>query len=424
MGTDVTDRKRALAEAVDASRSKSEFLANMSHEIRTPLNGVIGMTELLLHDRPDRRSSASTRRPRRNSGEALLDVINDILDFSKIEAGKLELDRHDFDLREAVEDTCEMLAPQAHGKGLELMAWIDDDVPALRHGDRGRLRQVLTNLLSNAVKFTEAGEVAVRVPQRDGAACVRFEVADTGIGISRDAIARLFDSFAQADTSTTRRYGGTGLGLAISRQLVELMGGEIGVELDAGRGQHVPLHASGSAQPATPRPARRARQPLPDDACKVLVVDDNATNRAIVEAYLSARDVRCASAASRPDALSRDARRGARRRAVRARRSSTARCPGMDGIELAQAISLAPSLRGARLVMLTSTADRRAAAREAGIAPLPAEAGAPRAAARDRRRGDGRGAGGADGAGRAPAARPPRAATRSSWSRTTRSTSA
>ena len=186
MGTDVTERQRALAEAVEASRSKSEFLANMSHEIRTPLNGVIGMTELLLATEltPQQREYAETAA---NSGEALLGVINDILDFSKIEAGKLELDHHDFDLREAVEDTCEMLAPQAHGKGLELMAWIDDDVPPLVNGDRGRLRQVLTNLVANAVKFTEArrgrGARARPTARRD----VRFDVADTGIGIAPPA---------------------------------------------------------------------------------------------------------------------------------------------------------------------------------------------------------------------------------------------
>src|SRR3954451_2506538 len=222
MGTDSTDRKGALSEAVEASRSKSEFLANMSHEIRTPLNGVIGMTELLLQSEltAEQRDHASTAA---RSGETLLTVINDILDFSKIEAGKLELDMHDFDLREAVEDVCEMLAPQAHGKGLELMAWIDDDVPATVNGDRARLRQVLTNLVANAVKFTERGEVAVRVRlarRGDAEAVVRFDVVDTGIGIAPAAMDRLFESFSQADTSTTRRYGGTGLGLTISRQLV------------------------------------------------------------------------------------------------------------------------------------------------------------------------------------------------------------
>jgi PAS domain S-box-containing protein len=361
MGTDVSERKRALAEAVEASRSKSEFLANMSHEIRTPLNGVIGMTELLLSSdlTPQQREYALTAA---NSSEALLEVINDILDFSKIEAGKLELDHHDFDLREAVEDTCEMLAPQAHGKGLELMAWIDDDVATMVNGDRGRLRQVLTNLISNAVKFTEAGDVTVRV--RNAGRDVRIDVSDTGIGIGRQAISRLFDSFAQADTSTTRRYGGTGLGLTISRQLVELMGGEIGVTSTPGEGSTfsftVRLGAAASAHVA-----RRVRRPLPD-ALKVLIVDDNATNRAIVEAYLGEPGVSCATAATATEALTlmhAAAREGAPFELV----VLDGQMPEMDGIELAEAIGLAPSLRAARLVMLTSTTDRRLAARDAGI---------------------------------------------------------
>ena len=268
MTTDITERKRALEEAVEASRSKSEFLANMSHEIRTPLNGVIGMTDLLLETEltGEQRSYAQTAA---SSGEALLGVIDDILDFSKIEAGKLELDAHDFDLREAVEDTSEMLAPQAHGKGLELTAFVAGDVPAMVRGDRGRLRQVLTNLLSNAVKFTHRGEVAVRVEllERDEAgAKLRFEVSDTGIGIPKGKLDTLFESFAQADTSTTRRYGGTGLGLAISRQLVQLMGGEIRAESGAGRGSRfsfvVTLPVAEDARPApTPGARRRAEGP-------------------------------------------------------------------------------------------------------------------------------------------------------------------
>jgi two-component system sensor histidine kinase/response regulator len=361
MGTDVSERKRALAEAVEASRSKSEFLANMSHEIRTPLNGVIGMTELLLNSElsPQQRDYALTAA---NSSEALLDVINDILDFSKIEAGKLELDHHDFDLREAVEDTCEMLAPQAHGKNIELMAWIDAGVASFVNGDRGRLRQVLTNLLSNAIKFTEAGEVTVRV--RVEGESVRFDVTDTGIGITRAAIGRLFDSFAQADTSTTRRYGGTGLGLTISRQLVQLMGGEIAVVSTPGEGSTFTFTVRLS-EPSSPHVARRVRQSLPE-ALHVLVVDDNATNREIVEAYLDAPGVTRATAASATEALTvmhAAARNGEPFELV----VLDGQMPDMDGIELAQAISLAPSLRDACLVMLTSTTDRRVAARDAGI---------------------------------------------------------
>ena len=232
-----------------------------------------------------------------NSSEALLDVINDILDFSKIEAGKLELDRHDFDLREAVEDTCEMLAPQAHGKNLELMAWIDEDVPSLVSGDRGRLRQVLTNLISNAIKFTEAGEVAVRVRrERDH---VRFDVADTGIGISRNAIGRLVRVVRpgrHVDHAPLRRDRPRPDDLAPARRAD---GRRDRRRVDAGRGQHVHLHGPARrAVDAAPR-AAASRQPLPE-TLKVLIVDDNATNRAIVEAYLSARDVRCVDRRLRP----------------------------------------------------------------------------------------------------------------------------
>jgi two-component system sensor histidine kinase/response regulator len=366
MATDVSDRKRALAEAVEASRSKSEFLANMSHEIRTPLNGVIGMTELLLQTDllPQQREYAQTAA---SSGEALLGVINDILDFSKIEAGKLELDQHDFDLRDAVEDVCEMLAPQAHGKGLELTAFVADDVPAAVVGDRGRVRQIVTNLVSNAVKFTHRGEVSVRVELaalEGGEATLRFEVADSGIGIEPVALDTLFESFSQADTSTTRRYGGTGLGLAISRQLVQLMGGDITAESQPGQGSRFSFTVRLPA-PATARPTRPSRAAVPA-GLKVLVVDDNATNREIVQTYLASRDVAGATAGSGAEALAvmhAAAREGAPFAVV----VLDAHMPEMDGLDLAAAIRQAPSLRGARLVMLTSTGDHRERARELGI---------------------------------------------------------
>ena len=366
MSTDVTEHQHALADAVEASRSKSEFLANMSHELRTPLNGVIGMTELLLGTdlSPEQRGYARTAV---TSGEALLGVISDILDLSKIEAGRLELDHHDFDLRDAIEDTCEMLSPQAHGKGLELLAWIDDDVPARVRGDRGRLRQVLTNLLSNAVKFTTHGEVSVRVraqPHGPDAVDVRFDVTDTGIGIEPDSIERVFDAFTQADSSTTRRYGGTGLGLAICRQLVTMMSGEMGASSEPGAGSVFHFTARLELDRGAEREPRRPSS-LPH-GLRALVVDDNATNRQIVEAYLNARDIRVQQAASADEALAcmhAACEDGEPFELV----ITDFQMPGLNGIELAREIAQIPSLRAARLLMLTSSGDHRGAAREAGI---------------------------------------------------------
>jgi PAS domain S-box-containing protein len=242
---DITERKRAeaaLREAVTAAqanvRLKSAFLATMSHEIRTPLNGVMGMADLLLDTEltPEQRSLANTVR---TSADSLLSIINDILDFSKIEAGMLTFEHMPFKLRELVELCLNMMADRAHAKGLELTCLIDESVPVQVVGDAGRLRQVLLNLLGNAVKFTVHGKVVVRVAsegEEGESVRLRFAVTDTGIGISPEAQKCLFQPFAQADSSITRRFGGTGLGLAISRQLVELMGGAIGVESEAGKG--------------------------------------------------------------------------------------------------------------------------------------------------------------------------------------------
>ena len=243
--TDLTERKQieeALAaardQALEASRLKSEFLATMSHEIRTPMNSILGMNELLL--------STSLSEAQREyadavqvSAEGLLSLIDDILDFSKIEAGKLALAEIDFELRPAVDRACDMFAPKVRAKGLSLTAAVAPDVPEWLRGDAGRLHQVLVNLIGNAVKFTDQGGVEVTVCMTavtDASCTLRFEVADTGMGISQSAHQRLFQPFTQADGSMTRKYGGTGLGLAISRRLVELMGGEIGVDSEEGAG--------------------------------------------------------------------------------------------------------------------------------------------------------------------------------------------
>ena len=249
-------RARDAADA--ASRAKSEFLANMSHEIRTPMNGVLGMAELLLATDLTPRQRNLTENVQR-SAVSLLAVINDILDFSKVEAGRLELEELELDLRDVIEDTVEMLARSAHVKGLELVASIPSDVCTRLRGDPGRLRQILTNLVGNAIKFTESGHVIVSVSERDATGdqrALQIDVTDTGIGISREALDRLFHAFTQADGSMSRRYGGTGLGLVIVRKLCRMMDGDVEVVSELGRGSTfrvtVRLPAGGPAEADEP----------------------------------------------------------------------------------------------------------------------------------------------------------------------------